>query len=138
VTMRGNVGLLNTILDSGLKTAFDTDGRINIYTGAQPATADLAPTGTLLGTLTMANPGIAAAAAAVSAWNAITSDTAADTGGTAGWGRVYKNAQGPGVSTTNPHLDFAIPADVDFDNEAFTLNGIIAISGLSLSLANWL
>lgn len=137
MTARMNTALRNKVLDSGLKDAFDADGRINIYTGAQPADADSAPTGTLLGTLSMSATGIAAAAAGVSAWNAITSDTSADNSGTAGWFRVYKAADGAGASSTLRRLDGAIPADLDFDNEVFVAGGTIAISALSYSSANW-
>lgn len=138
MTVRMSTGLRNYVLDSGLKAAFDADGRINIYTGSQPADADTAASGTLLGTLSMAATGIGAASAGSSTWAAITSDTSADASGTAGWGRIYKAADSPaGASTTFRRMDFAIPTDVDFDNEVFVAGGTIAISSLVFSSANW-
>jgi hypothetical protein len=131
-------GLVNFVLDSGLKTAFDSDGRINIYSGAQPANADAAATGTLLATLSMAATGIAAASSGVSAWAAITSDTNVDASATAGWFRVYKAADDPsGISTVFRRLDGAIPADLDFDSETFVAGGTAAISALSYSGVAW-
>jgi hypothetical protein len=52
MTLRFSPALQNFIAETGSwKDAFD-NGSIEIYTGSQPATADLAPTGTLLVTLT--------------------------------------------------------------------------------------
>ena len=42
--------LKNFILATGFKTAFDTTGRLLIYSGAAPASADTLPSGTLLAT----------------------------------------------------------------------------------------
>lgn len=138
MTARMSTGLRNFVLDSGLKTAFDADGRINIYTGSQPADADSAASGTLLATLSMSATGIGAAASGSSTWAAITSDTSVDATGTAGWGRIYKAADSPaGASTTLRRLDFAIPTEVDFDSEAFVATGVAAISSLVFSSANW-
>jgi len=64
-------------------------GTIQIRTGAQPATADLAATGTLLATLTMADPSFAAAVAGVNTMD--TTPVLTTTGvaaGTAGWFRM--------------------------------------------------
>ena len=59
-------------------------GTINIYDGAQPATADTAvTTQTLLATCTFGTPAFGAAAAGVATANAITQDASADASGTA-------------------------------------------------------
>lgn len=68
-------------------------GTIQIRSGAQPATANLAATGTLLATLTFNDPAFLAAAAGVSTMD----DTPAVTGlgvaaGTAGWFRILDNS----------------------------------------------
>jgi hypothetical protein len=63
-------------------------GTIKIYTGSAPANPQAAPTGTLLGTLTFANPAFGAASTGTVTANAITGDTSADATGTAGWCRL--------------------------------------------------
>lgn len=64
-------------------------GTVNIYDGAQPATADTAvTTQTLLATCTFANPAFSAAVAGVATAHAITQDASADATGTAAWYRV--------------------------------------------------
>lgn len=62
---------------------------IKIYTGTQPATANTAASGTLLATLTCADPAFEAAAAGVVALDADPDlTTTAVAAGTAGWARV--------------------------------------------------
>lgn len=63
-------------------------GTIEIRTGTQPASANDAATGTLLGTLTLSDPAFGDAAAGVCTGNTVTGDSSADATGTAGWGRV--------------------------------------------------
>ena len=106
------------------------NGVIDIYSGTQPATADAAITGTLLGRVTL-NSG---AFTAGSPTNGLTFATAADgaisksgvwsfnglAAGTAGWFRLKGNAlDNDGVSTTLPRVD-----------------GSIAVSGADMSLSN--
>jgi len=141
MTIRLSVGLRNVVLDAGLATAFDTTGRINIYTGAQPATAATAASGTLLGTLTLASDSVTAGASSgTMTFAAITSDTSADATGTAGWGRIYRTgdtAPGSAGNTTDRRLDFAVStsgSDVNFDSVSFVAGGTIAISSLTVTL----
>lgn len=141
MTIRLSVGLRNKILDSGLADAFDTNGRINIYTGTQPATAATAASGTLLGTLTLNSNSVSAAAASgTMTFNTITSDTSADATGTAGWGRIYlttDTAPGSAGDADDRRLDFAIStsgSDVNFDSVSFVAGGTIAMSSLTVTL----
>lgn len=63
-------------------------GTLKIYTGSQPAGPATAPSGTLLGTLTMSDPAYGSASNGVAAASAITGDTSADATGAAGWARI--------------------------------------------------
>lgn len=138
MTVRMSDGLANFVLDSGIGTAFDTTGRINVYTGTQPATADTAASGTLLGTLTLSSDAFAAAASRAIAINSVTSDTNADASGTAGYVRFYRTGDtapgSAGNGTTDRRLDLAIGTDISIDNSAIVAGGTIALSSFSLSL----
>jgi hypothetical protein len=114
---------------TGFASTF-ANGVIEIRTGTQPATADAAVTGTLLGTVTLASgaftPGVAtngltfatAASGAVSKSGVWSFNGVAD--GTAGWFRLKGNAVDAGaLSTTLPRLD-----------------GSVAVSGADLNLSN--
>jgi len=142
MAVRLSTGLRTFVADSGIKAAFDTTGRINIYTGAQPATADTAGSGTLLGTLTLSATSAGAAASGVITFNAITSDTSADASGTAGYARFYRTGDtapgSAGNGTTDRRLDASIAlttgGDINFDNITFVSGGTIAITSLTITV----
>jgi hypothetical protein len=94
-------------MTTGIKTAFDTTGTIDLYTGSQPATPDAAPTGTLLGTLTMSATAFGTPSSGAMTANTITSGTAVGTG-TAGWFRMHLSGDPNTLDTgagTNRRLD---------------------------------
>lgn len=64
-------------------------GYVEIREGTQPATANDAATGLLLGTVTCSDPAFAGAIAGVATANAVTGDTDADNTGVAGWFRAF-------------------------------------------------
>jgi hypothetical protein len=142
MAIRLSDGLRTKIVASGLLDAFDGGtGRINIYTGSQPANAATAASGTLLGTLTLASDSAdAGASAGECEFNTVTSDTSADASGTAGWGRIYltgDTAPGSTADSDDRRLDFSVGtsgADVNFDTVTFVAGGTIAISSLSITL----
>lgn len=130
MTVRLSTKLRDNLAGTTGFAATFANGIIEIYSGAQPATADSAVTGTLLGTVTLASgaftPGVstngltfaAASGGAVSksgvwSFNGIAA-------GTAGWFRLKGNAvDAGGISTVLPRLD-----------------GSIAVSGADMNLSN--
>lgn len=144
MAIKHSLGLKNYALASGIKGAFDSDGRINIYTGSPPSDPDAAATGTLLATLSLAATAFGAASGGVLTAAAIGSDTNVDASGTAGWFRIYKAADDPsgasgtsGTSTAHRRLDGTIAegsgGDINFDETAFVAGGTAAISSLTLT-----
>lgn len=122
--------------DVGFGATF-ANGVIDVYTGAQPATADAAATGTLLGRVTL-NSG---AFAAGTATNGLTFAAAADgsigkTGvwsfngiaaGTAGWFRLKGNGlDNDALSATLPRVDGSIA----------TSGGDMNLSNISIAVAS--
>ena len=114
---------------TGFASTF-ANGIIEIRSGTQPATADSAATGTLLGTITLASGAFTPG----SATNGLTFAAAADgavnksgtwsmngtAAGTAGWFRLKGNALDDNLSsTTLPRLD-----------------GSVAVSGADMNLSN--
>ena len=126
---------------TGFGTSF-ANGVIEVYTGAQPATADAAPTGTLLGTFTLASgaftPGtatngltFAAAASGAVAKTGVWS-LAAVAAGTAGWARFKGNAvdAGAAADTTHARMDMSVGvtgADLNLSNITFTVSLPVSI-----------
>lgn len=117
MSFRLSTGLRNKVLDGGTGGGFKGAlnlGKINIYTGSQPASADTGATGTLLGTVTVNDAGTGLTFDASVA--GVLSKAAAETwkfhglaDGTAGWFRFYESADTPGnTSSTAARLDGAI------------------------------
>jgi len=129
MTVRLSTGLRQALAGSTGYAAVFSTGVIDIYSGSQPATADAAATGTLLGTVTLSSGAFTPG----SAVNGLTFSTAAGVTsksgiwsfngiaiGTAGWFRQRANAaDAGGVSTALPRLD-----------------GSVAVSGADLNLSN--
>lgn len=141
MTVRLSEGLRTGTLSSGIAALLDGgNGRINIYTGSQPATAATAATGTLLATLTLASDAMGTPSAGSVAFSAITSDTNIDATGTAGWGRIYRTtdtAPGSTGDSDDLRIDFSIGTsgqDVNFDSVSFVAGGTAAISSLTITM----
>jgi hypothetical protein len=111
-------------------------GYIEIRTGAQPATANTAASGTLLGTLPLTNPtafGAATTASpSVATANAITSDTSADNSGTAGWFRAYTSGAAA-VIDGNITTTAVGTGDMLLDDTNIVAGGTIAITSWTIS-----
>jgi hypothetical protein len=111
-------------------------GYIEIRTGAQPATANTAASGTLLGTLTLSDPSFGAATTAspsVATAAAITSDTNADASGTAGWFRAYTSA-GTAVIDGAITTTAVGTGDMLLDDTNIVAGGTIAITSWTISM----
>ena len=105
---------------------------IRIYSGAQPGGGS-APTGTLLGELTISGAFASAASSGVLTWNAVTSDTATATG-QAAWFRLTKSDSTwvmDGDITTIQNST----GDMLLDDISIALNGTIALSGPNTTTA---
>lgn len=118
----------NTEIDA--LTALLNSGKLRIYDGTQPATADTAiSTQTLLAELTFNATAFGAGVAGVATANSITSDTDADATGTATWYRLFKSDGttavldgSVGTSSANLNLNsVAIQQHAQVDVTAFTL-----------------
>lgn len=107
-------------------------GTIQIRTGSQPASANDAATGTLLGTLTLSDPAFGNAATGVATASEITSDSSADATGTAGWFRALD-------STGATVLDGSITAtggggDLTLDSVSIVAGGTIAVTSWTVTM----
>ena len=130
MSLRHSGGLKNYALTSGMKAAFDTNGRLDIYTGAQPANADAAATGTKLATINLSATAFKAAASGGIALNGALSGTVLASG-TAGWFRFYLStdtAPGSAADADDRRLDGTIGSDMAIDNAALVAGGRVQIA----------
>lgn len=115
-------------------TAAAAGGKLRVYTGSRPATT-LTAIGavTQLAELTMGSPAFGAAVGGVLTANAVTSDTAADATGTAGWARLWDSAG------TTALADFTVTAtggggNITFPTLAFVATVTISMTSFTASL----
>lgn len=118
---------IQVLLDAGAGP-----GTFDIRTGAQPASANDAASGTLLATLTLSDPSAGAAAAGVLTLSAISDDVSIDATGTAGWARG-KDSTGATV------VDVAVSvtgggAELQFNSVAFQAAAIARITAFTITM----
>jgi hypothetical protein len=81
----------NAALDT-LNTTIGASGRLRVYSGTQPATADTALSGnTLLADLALSATAFGASSGGTVTINTVTQDSSADNTGTASWATITKS-----------------------------------------------
>ena len=127
MTVRINDALRNSQVDNAGDTTANS-GTIKFYTGAQPATADTAASGTLLATLSLPADAFAAAAAG-SAAKSGTWQATVTVAGTAGWARMANAGD-----TIRIDGDVGVAAeDYVFDVVIWEVDGVVTINTATLS-----
>lgn len=132
MTIKVSTGLRNKVLDTGSMKSRITGMVMKIYTGAEPATADAAVTGTLLCTVSdnATGAGLSFEAAAVDGvlaklssqvWKGVNAAT-----GVAGYFRLANTSDAGSASTTEERIQGSVGqagADLNLTNTTLT-NGV--------------
>jgi len=106
-------------------------GFIELYTGSQPATPDVAVSSqTLLATLPLSATAFASASGGTATANAITNASAAATG-TATWFRAYKS---DGVTAVIDGSVGTSGCDLNLNDVALTTGGTVSITSWTVSM----
>jgi hypothetical protein len=124
--IKKNTALRNKQLNDSL--AVFNGGTLEIRTGAQPASANNAATGTLLATINIPNPAFSAASGGVTSKNGTWSAVASATG-VAGWARM-KSSDGTYVR------DFSVGesgADLIIDDDNVTSGTTVTVVTLNIT-----
>lgn len=127
MALRKNTALRNAQADA-LGPMFNA-GTLKIYTGAQPASANDAASGSLLATIVIPATAFGAAASGIIAKNGTWSAVATGTG-TAGWARM---ASSDGLKI----MDFLCAesaADLIIDNDAVVTGGAVTVTALTITV----
>ena len=131
-----NVPLRNLLLD-GMNTGFD-GGLLRIYSGTKPATANLAPTGTLLASITLPADAFAAASGGSIAKNGTWQDTSANATGTAGWFRISEVGDTDALDGDFHRLDGTVTAtggggDLTLDSTSITSGQSVTVNTFTIT-----
>lgn len=106
-------------------------GKLRIYDGTQPATADTAVSGqVLLAELTLNATAFGASVAGVATANAITQDSSADATGTAAWFRVV---QSNGTTLVFDGSVGTSGADLNLNTVAIVSGAAVSVTALTLT-----
>jgi len=136
-------GLKAANLNGGFAPQFVQNSVIRIYSGPKPTTADLAPSGTLLATFTLAAappfPTVAPPTAVLTLAG-VPISTAAAGNGTAGWFRLQTSGDLGTTNTVDKRLDGTVSGiggggDLTFDNPAFVVNQTINLTNFTYTHA---
>lgn len=122
----------NTRMDA-LTTSITATSRLKVYTGSAPANT-ATPTGTLLATLTPANPFAAGASGGVLTASAIASATAAASG-TPGYFRVIDGTTDDGTHTQVQGSSAVGSGDLNFAS-TIASGGTVSISSFVITEGN--
>ena len=129
------VAVRDAMTDAAVDRLNGAIARLEVRNGTIPATTTTASGGTLLGTLTFADPAFAASSVGVAALaSGITSDTDADASGTADFFRVYLNAAADtACEWQGTSGEAADSTDMTFDNKTVVAGGTIAVSAFTFT-----
>lgn len=108
-------------------------GRLQVYTGSEPSSADSAPTGTKLVEVTLPNPAFGAANNGQASLNGVPITATALASGTAGYYRLVSSdgtvvLQGPVVQGTTPGF-----GELAMDNPVLVSGQQVVINSYTLS-----
>lgn len=121
-----------TAMATGLRDTIDAGGGpgyVEIRTGTKPATVATGATGTLLATVTLADPSGTVSAGVLTLSGLPKTDTAADASGTAGWFRVYDSTGAAVVDGTVTGTGGG--GDMEVDNPALVTGQTFSIVATS-------
>ena len=134
MAVKMSVAVRNAMLDA-LETAIGTSAVLKIRTGAAPANAAAADSGTVLATLSLPSDWLAAASSGSKAKSGTWEDTSADATGTAAHFRVYAS------DGTTCHMQGTVTAtggggDLTLDNVSIASGQQVTITGFTLTAGN--
>lgn len=134
-----NTQARNAFMDITGNTVFNS-GKIAFYTGSKPATANLAPTGTLLCEFTLGADAFGAASTGtITLSGTPLQDASANGTGTAGYFRLKAASDDDSLNGAFARIDGTITAtggggDITVDNTSINAGQVINLTAFSLTL----
>ena len=144
MTIRLSTGAKTSILSTATFQSTFNLCFADVYTGSQPASADTAPTGTLLGTYSVNHAGTGmtwatAVAGVINKTGAENWQMQASASGAAGWIRFRLTGDLGTTNTTDKRMDMSIASsggDITLGDTTITSGEIYAITSIPLDMAS--
>lgn len=138
MTMVLTTAARNEVLDDGLDVLFD---EFRIYSGTRPSGPDkpfnTATDVTLLASITLPDPFLAAAGSGARAKTGTWQDSSANATGTATWGRFVKSSDTDADTQTEVRADVDVAesaADAIIDNDAINSGQVVTVTAFTFTL----
>lgn len=140
-----STGLANSMLDSwansGTAQSFWDSAILEIRSGTRPGSADTAPTGTVLASMTLPADAMAAASSLTIAKSGTWSDSSADNTGTATWFRIKRSGDLGTTNSTDKRLDGGVTAtggggEMTLDNTSIAATQPVTVTTYQHTLPN--
>jgi hypothetical protein len=133
------VSILDAIGNSGSGQSFWDSAVLEIRSGTRPATADTAPTGTVLASMTLPADAMGATSGHTMTFSGTWSDTSADATGTASWFRIKRSGDSGTTNTTDKRLDGDVGAtgsglDMEINNTSIAITQVVTIANYAHTL----
>ncbi|MGP3914318.1 hypothetical protein [Nonomuraea sp. 10N515B] len=105
--------------------------RLRIYSGTQPATADTAPSGTLLAEVNLANPSFTAASNGVATLLGTPLSASGLAAGTAGWFRIVDR---DGATVQDGAAGTSAPAELILNTTTISIGATVQITSGTITM----
>jgi hypothetical protein len=99
------ISILDSMGNSSAGQSFWDSGVLEIRSGTRPVSADTAPTGTVLASMTLPADAMGATSGHTMSFAGTWSDPSADATGTASWFRIKRSGDSGTTNTTDKRLD---------------------------------
>lgn len=127
----------NAFMDTTGNTVFNS-GKLCIYSGSRPATANLAPVGTLLAEIAFGSDAFGAASAGtITLAGTPISDSSANGSGTASWFRIKAASDDDSLNGAFARIDgdcSTSGSDLNLDNLSIASGQVVTLSSFTLTL----
>lgn len=129
-----NTQARNAFMGTTGNTVFDS-GKITLHSGTRPATANLAPTGTLLAEFTLGADAFGApSSGTITLSGTPLTDSSANNTGTATWFRIHAASDDDTLNGAFARIDGDIGSDMTIDNASIVSGQVVNLTAFSLTL----
>ena len=133
------LAILDAIGNSGSGQSFWDSAILEIRSGTRPVTADTAPTGTVLASMTLPADAMAATSGHAMSFIGTWSDPSADATGTASWFRIKRSGDSGTTNTTDKRLDgdtgiTGSGFDMEMNNLSIAITQVVNIASYAHTL----
>ncbi len=133
------ISILDSLWNTGAGQSFADSAILEIRSGTRPVSADTAPTGTVLASMTLPADAMGATSGHTCTFIGTWSDPSADATGTASWFRMKRSGDSGTTNTTDKRIDgdcgiTASGFDMELNNLSIAITQVVNVAAFSFNL----